>query len=202
MNCPYCGQMIAAGSRFCEHCGAAIETQPQTQPEQTQTQPQVTAQPTLEKPEKTVPGIIGAVLGALLGAVAIFLFYQMDLVSALGGVALAFCSLKGYELLGGKLSMKGIIICIVLMLITPYLAHRVAVAYAWANDPAAYMTFAEGFEWFHEILNEAVSVGGLEEGAYAQEVLMLYGFTALGAVGIVASKVRNRNTNTNTNTQK
>ena len=194
MVCTQCGQVNSDNAKVCSHCGANLETQ--SQPVETPTL-NTTTQPPVEKPENTVGGVIGAVIGALLGVIAIILIGQAGYVSALGGLALAFCSLKGYELLGGKLSMKGILICIAVMLVAPYFAHRLDFAIAVSQANPEYITFAEAFRYYHELINEAVAVGSLAEGDYMKEILMLYGFTAIGAVSVVASKIRNRNGNAN-----
>ena len=57
-----------------------------------------------EKQENLALGILGALLGGILGGAAIVLIGQLGMISALSGVVLAFCTLKGYELLGKKLS--------------------------------------------------------------------------------------------------
>ena len=55
-------------------------------------------------------GVVGALIGSLLGAASIILLSQLGYVAAISGVIMAVCALKGYELLGGKLTKKGVII--------------------------------------------------------------------------------------------
>lgn len=55
-------------------------------------------------------GIIGALIGSLLGVAAWVLIYQAGYISALGGLLMVICTMKGYELLGGRLNTLGIVI--------------------------------------------------------------------------------------------
>jgi hypothetical protein len=132
-----------------------------------------------EKQENTFGGLIGAIGGALLGGASIILFSQLGYVSAISGLILAFCTLKGYELLGKKRGATGTILCILLMLLVPYLADRIG----WAVEiykafEAEGITFKEAFRDVHPTieLNELT-------GDYIKNLVMVYGFTALGAFG-------------------
>ena len=89
-----------------------------------------------EKKENLALGILGAVIGGLIGGASIVLFSQLGMISALSGVILAFCTMKGYELLGGKLDKKAIAVCVIIMLVVPYFADRVgwAIAYCQAFE--------------------------------------------------------------------
>ena len=61
-----------------------------------------------------ITGIIGALLGSLLGVAAWVLIYQAGYISALGGLLMVICTMKGYELLGGRLNALGITLtCII-----------------------------------------------------------------------------------------
>ncbi len=76
----------------------------------------------VKAPENVLLGVIGALIGAILGGASIILLSEMGYVASISGLILAFCTLKGYELLAKELSKKGMVICIVLMLVTPFLA--------------------------------------------------------------------------------
>lgn len=67
-----------------------------------------------EKKENLPLGLIGAVIGILLGSVLWVLIGQIGFIAGIAGYAIVFCGMKGYQLLGKKLSKTGIIICIVL----------------------------------------------------------------------------------------
>ncbi|MCM1125751.1 MAG: hypothetical protein NC429_04695 [Lachnospiraceae bacterium] len=61
-----------------------------------------------------IGGIAGALLGSLIGVILWVLVYQLGYISALVGAVMVICSLKGYEMLGGRLNILGIVIsCVV-----------------------------------------------------------------------------------------
>ena len=81
-----------------------------------------------EKQENMFTGIIGALLGAAIGGASIVLLGQLGYVASISGLILAVCTLKGYELLGKSRGTVGTILCVLLMLITPYIAYRISFA--------------------------------------------------------------------------
>ncbi len=58
-------------------------------------------------------GLLGAVLGTLLGAVLWVVIGMFGFIAGIAGFAMVFCGIKGYDMLGRRLSRKGIVICIV-----------------------------------------------------------------------------------------
>lgn len=162
MNCTKCGNPIADNAAFCEFCGQSIER----------------AAEVVKKPENFVAGLVGALIGSLIGAASIILFSQLGFVSALSGLVLAVCTLKGYELLGGRMSKKGIIVCLVLMLVMPYIADRIDWAILIMGEFADYgVTFGEAFAVVPMMLED----GSIEMSTYLTNLLMIYGFAVLGA---------------------
>lgn len=163
MNCTKCGNPIAENASFCEFCGQSIENTP--------------AEPA-KKPENVVAGFVGAFIGSLIGGGCIILLSQLGFVSALSGLIMAVCTLKGYELLGGRMSKKGIMIAIVLMLVMPYIADRIDWAILIKSEFADYgITFGEAFA----IVPALIAEEAIEMSTYLTNLLMIYGFAALGA---------------------
>ncbi|MBQ7064722.1 MAG: hypothetical protein IJM90_07530 [Firmicutes bacterium] len=140
-----------------------------------------------QKPENPIGGAVGAFLGALIGGGAIILFSRLGLVSALSGVAMGFCALKGYELLGGKLSTKGIIISAVIMLAMVYLADRAD----WAITASQYFKGMSFFDAFR-LIPEMIKAGNIDSSKYTGNLVMLVFFTALGAVPTIINAVKNK----------
>ena len=158
MNCYKCGNPLPEGTKRCEQCGFPVKA--------------------VQKKENVVTGFVGALIGALIGGGCIILLSQLGYVASLSGLVLAVCTLKGYELLAGNLSGKGIAISIALMLVTPYIADRIDWAIVIMQEWAAYqVTFAQAFAVIPELLKE----GAIEMSVYIQNLLMIYGFSALGA---------------------
>ena len=167
MNCYKCGSPIPEGEQRCENCGFPVKVK--------------------EKKDNMVTGIVGAFLGALIGAVCIILLSQLGYIASISGLVLAVCTLKGYELLGGRLSGRGIAACVILMLITPYMADRIDWAIFLMQEWAEYgATFGECYAVFPELLLD----GSIEVGAYIKNLLMIYGFTLLGAFTTVRKAVK------------
>ncbi len=174
MQCPKCGQILSDGTMFCNYCG--------TQLNQATAQTAHPAEP--GKPENFVSGTVGAMLGAAIGGAAIILLSRIGLVAAISGVILAVCTLKGYELLGGRLSAKGIVICALLMLIMPYLADRLDWAIVIMQQAES-----EGLNWSlgecFQIIPELTEEGIISEDDYVANLVQLYLFTGLGVLGSV-----------------
>ena len=130
-----------------------------------------------EKQENFLAGLVGGLLGSLLGVGVIILFGQLGFVSALSGIIMAVCSLKGYELLGGKLTGKGIIGTSIVMVIMVYVGTRLdwSISIASVVPEADFLT---AFRVFPELLRE----GFIDAGAYYWDLTLVYIFTALGAI--------------------
>lgn len=185
MICQKCGAELPAGAAFCNYCGspaaaeAAAPTEPATTPETTETP----AAPAVElgKPENVIAGMIGAIAGALLGGASIVLLDQLGFVASISGFLIAFLSLKGYEWLGGRLTKKGIVASIVLCLIVPLLAYFMSIAIYWTQtEPSLTLGMS-----FAAVLESATYVEFW--GDIGLNVLMLYGFTALGAYSTISA---------------
>jgi len=170
MICQKCGNEIPAGAAFCEHCGQSV-------------------QDAGKKPENVVTGIVGAVLGAAIGGGCVILMSQLGYVAALSGLLLAVCTLKGYELLGGRLSKKGICICVALMLITPYIADRldwaIVVMNAFSDEG---VTLGEAFS----AIPALIEAEAIEKSDYIGNLAMIYGFAALGAFSTLWNLIRKK----------
>lgn len=167
MNCSKCGNPVAEGTKRCDQCGFPIKP--------------------VEKKENLLAGLVGAFIGALIGGACIILISQLGYIASVSGLVLAICTLKGYELLSGKLSGKGIVISIVLMLVTPYLADRIDWAILITQEWAEFgVTFAEAFAVFPELLKD----GTVEMGAYIKNLLMIYGFALIGAFSVVRNSLK------------
>lgn len=168
MNCPKCNSFIPDNASFCEFCGTAL----------TQDMVSSASPAEMQKPDNLITGIVGALIGAVLGAAAIILLSRLGFVASISGLILAVCTTKGYELLGGRLSTRGIIISILLILVTPYIADRIDWAILLMQEYPG-VSFADAFNAIPELLEE----GYIESGDYTTNLLMIYGFAALGAFG-------------------
>ncbi len=177
MYCVNCGKYIPDNSVACSYCGAPVQ-------QFDAVEAPAAAQP--EKKENMINGIVGALLGAALGAAAIILVSRLGFVAGLCGIILAVCTFKGYELLGGKLSTTGIIICSVLILITPYFADRIDWAILIAQE------FDAPFGRAFSAIPELVELEGIESDVYWGNLVKLYIFTLLGAVSNIIAAFKTK----------
>lgn len=190
MNCEHCGNPIPLGITACEFCGQEVPQQAQ-QTQQTfqaqQFQPQTS--PIIPKRENVIAGFVGALIGASIGAGVIILLSRLGFVASISGLILAICTLKGYELLGGRLSKKGAIICIILIVITPYIADRIDWAIVIKDSYSEYgITLGDAFA----VVPDFVKEGVIEKFDYFKSLIMIYAFAALGAFSTLRSLLTNK----------
>ena len=138
------------------------------------------------KSENVVGGTVGALIGSLIGVAAIIIISRLGFVAAISGVIMGVCTLKGYEMLGGKLTKKGIVISIIIMLLMVYIGDR----FDWAIM-AAKEFGGSVFSWFREIPG-LVSDGAIESGVYSGNLVKLYAFAILGAIPTILNIIRNK----------
>lgn len=141
-----------------------------------------------QKKENVIGGIVGAIIGSLIGILCIVILSRMGYVAALSGVAMAIGVMKGYEILGKKISKKGIVICVIIMLFMTYVGDRVD----WAIYVAS--------EWNENVFNcyraipALISEGYIEMGSYVGNLVLLYLFLLLGAVPTIIGAVSDQKT--------
>ena len=139
-----------------------------------------------EVKEKVAGGILGAFLGTLIGAICIVLVNQFGYIASISGVVMGVCALKGYQILGKKMSLKGIIICVILILLMVYISnwfsYAVAVAQVYKADIVSSFL----------VVPELIKEGSIESGAYYKDLLMLYVFTAIGAVPVIKNQIKGK----------
>lgn len=137
--------------------------------------------PEMKKTENFAMGLVGALIGAALGAASIIGLGQLGYIASISGVILAFCTLKGYELLAKGISTKGIIVCAVLMLATPFLADYLNLGITLYRELSPYgATFADCMELLPIALEDSEA-----RGEYLKNLGMLYLFVVLGGFYIV-----------------
>lgn len=139
-----------------------------------------------QKSENVIGGIVGALLGSLVGVACIILVSQLGYVAALSGIVMAVCTLKGYELLGGKLSKKGIAISAILMLVMAYVGDRADWAIVVARELEA--DFITAFQSIPVLLEQQI----IDESSYWGNVVLLYFFLLVGAVPTIINLLKNQ----------
>lgn len=136
--------------------------------------------------ENLLGGIVGALLGSLIGAACILLISQLGYVAAISGVVMAVCTLKGYELLGKKLSTKGVVLCVLLMALVTFFTNRLDWAIS-VNQQTGW-----GFGYSYQSIPYLLSEEAISEGSYYGSLIEIYLFAALGAVPMIRSMLKNQ----------
>lgn len=183
--CSSCGKggevsnyrMMNAYFQLCEECEAGIRNNLA-----------VVAQQEQRKQENVIGGVVGAILGSLLGVLCIVVLGQLGYVASLSGVAMAIGVLKGYEMLGGKLTKKGVIISSIIMLLMTYVGNQLDWAIELLTKGGGARAGYNVFECY-QMIPELLSVGMIEMSAYIINLVMIYVFLLLGAVPTIRNKI-------------
>ncbi len=135
-----------------------------------------------QKEDNVLLGTIGALIGSLLGVLCIVLLGQAGYVAVLSGIAMAWGVIKGYELLGKKLSTKGAWICIIIMVVMTYVGDRIDWAIHLGGD------LLVSLRRFSFLLKR----GTIDMATYIFNLVLLYIFTAFGAFPIIKDAMVDR----------
>lgn len=174
MNCDHCGTPLPDDSSVCPVCGTAAQIAA------------IKSAPPSER-ERVGLGILGALIGALIGGASIVLLSQLGYVASISGVIMAFCTVKGYKLLAGRISKTGIILCAILMIVTPFLADAIDWCLVIMEAYSEYgITMLDAFVIFPECLMD----GSIEIPDYLGNLGMLYLFVVIGAVGTFIKEIK------------
>ena len=112
---------------------------------------------------------------------------RLGYVAAISGVIMGVCTLKGYEMLGGKLTKRGVIASCIIMFKMVLLSYQIDTAIAlYSLDDYKEL----GFFGCFRLLNYAMFNGGIDWGSYLPDLILLYAFTALGAVPTVSNTLK------------
>lgn len=134
-----------------------------------------------------IGGIIGAIVGSLIGVACIVILGQLGYVAALSGAVMAFCTLKGFDKLGGKLTVPGIVLSCIIMVGMTYLGNRLDWAIEVSNAMNEYydVSILDAFRMVPELV-ESLDVTGEYIATLLQQML----FILIGAVPTIISTTR------------
>ncbi len=179
--CQFCGQEIDTepyyvGSslmHLCPSCAARVSQDMQ-----------LSSQKQKEKKENVAAGIVGALVGSLIGVLCIVLVGQLGYVAAVSGLVMAICTLKGYELLGGKISVKGIVISAVLMVVMTFVGDQI--------DWAIVIMRELGYDLMYSfrLIPLLLADGSIVASSYWGNLALVYIFAVIGAVPCAMSMIR------------
>ena len=124
-------------------------------------------------------------IGVIIGGAVALLVARLGYVSVLAGAALGFCTIKGYELLGKKLSKLGIGVSIFFMLVMILFVHQLDWAILISREVGT-----DVFSAFSYFTNYLLS-GGEVHYTYWLNLGLLYLFTGIGAYSMVHNALGN-----------
>lgn len=133
--------------------------------------------------ENVFLGLIGAFIGSLVGVLVSVIIGQLGYVSFVSGIVMGVATLKGYELLGKRLSIKGIVISIFLTIIMTYFAYQLD----WALYLVRYTGGEANVFDAMAIIPELLMDGSLDTTDYWIELGKLYLFNFGGAAVTIIS---------------
>ena len=124
--------------------------------------------------ENVLLGAVGALLGALIGGAVALFIARLGYVAMVAGIVLGICTIKGYEILGRKVSRKGIVISSIWMVITVFLVNQIDLAMEVVSKLGVEFAFA------FRVVNELIFSGDFPDN-YFYNLAMLAVFTLVGA---------------------
>ena len=158
-GCELCGEMKETGAAYV--AGNAICLCDECYDKATQNAAAYTANEKNKK-ENLVGGVVGALIGSLLGAASIILLSQ----------------------LGGKLTKKGVIISVVIMIVMIYVGDRVDWAIMIARELETDVFY--GYRLLPLLLSEEV----IDMTSYVLELVLLYALLLVGAIPTIQNAMR------------
>lgn len=177
-------QVDGVGHLFCSSCYASVAEQIQR-----------TKHEKKKRSGNVVGGIVGALLGALIGGVLWVLVYQLGYISAIAGAVMIICALKGYELLGGKLSKAGVIISCIISIAMVLVAEQVSLGIAVFDAYKDYVeiSFFDAFRAVPDFLQEPEIMSSV-----VRDVIIGYVLMAVGAWGTIRQALKKSSGNIDT----
>ena len=133
-----------------------------------------------EKPVNMVTGIVGAFVGVLIGVVLWILIYQMGFIAGIAGFVMMICAFKGFELLGGRINLAGVIF----VLVAVYFAHNIAIAISVMQELDT--SFSSAYQSLSVLRDEVSEFNS----AYLHDLLIGYVLTLVAIVPSIKGKVR------------
>ena len=145
-----------------------------------------------EKKENVIGGIIGAFLGSLIGVAVIVLLDQLGYVAAVSGIVMGFCALKGYEILGGKLSKLGVVISVIIVILMIWVGTRASWALALQQQIYTEESAFTVFSQFDKAVDSLKAQGVDITADFTESLIMQYVFSAIGCASMMFTAFRSQ----------
>ena len=145
-----------------------------------------------ERRENVIGGIVGALLGSLIGVAAIVLLDQLGYVAAVSGIVMGFCALKGYEILGGKLSKLGVVISVIIVILMIWVGTRASWALALQQQIYTEESAFTVFSQFDKAVDSLKAQGVDITADFTESLIMQYVFSAIGCASMMFTAFRSQ----------
>ena len=112
--------------------------------------------------------------------------------AAISGVVMAICVLKGYEVLGGKASKKGIVISVIIMLVMTWVGDRLDWAIIIYKELSQYADVNITIFDCYRMIPDMLSEGYMDMSNYITNLVMIYAFLLLGMIPTVKGFINDK----------
>ena len=113
-------------------------------------------------------------------------------MAALSGIVMGVCTLKGYELLGGKLSKRGVVISVLIMILMVWVGTRAAWALALQKEIYTDESFFTVFRYFDTAVDSLNAQGVDITSDFMESLFMQYLFSVLGSASTIITAFRSQ----------
>lgn len=124
-------------------------------------------------------------MGSLIGVACIVILSKLGYVSAVSGVVMAVCAIKGYALLGGKLTKRGAVISGLFILVMTYIATKLCFALAVMEVATEEVSFFLVYQSIGRFLEDSEL-----RRIFLGELALQYLFTLVGGIPTLISSLR------------
>ena len=135
--------------------------------------------------DNVIAGTVGAFLGSLIGVACIVILSKLGYVSAVSGLVMAVCAIKGYALLGGKLTKRGAVISGLFILVMTYIATKLCFALAVMEVATEEVSFFFIYQSIGHFLEDSEL-----RRIFLGELALQYLFTLVGSIPTLISSLR------------
>ena len=140
-----CYQINNAHQMLCENCSREVEARLEDNKAAVKSQK-----------SSLIPGLVGALLGALIGAAVWIGIYKLGYIAGIAGAITVICAMKGYEMFGRALDVKGVIISVLISVVMIYFANNISWAWDVYDELKPYgYSFTDTYRGLHDIIVKA-----------------------------------------------
>lgn len=137
--------------------------------------------------ENMTKGILGALLGSIIGIIVIILFGKLGFVASIAGFVMAGATIKLYEKFAGDISKKGIIVCIIIMIVMTIVGNNLTISILLVDELRENNIEATVFDIFIRFYT-LLSNGYIDVSSYLTNLFMVLLFNVIGAFSFLRDK--------------